>query len=236
MSFAFRVAWRFLKSDKKQTLLIILGIAIGISVQIFVGLLIDSLQISLVNSTVGNSAHITIDSNETYGEVENYQEISSEVVKVDGVKFVVPSIDRVSNIQNFSDTGKQIIVKGWDLDQANDIYNLYNDKFTGAKPTKINETLIGTKLAEDFDISPGELLNFSMPNNYDYYTMKVVGIFDLGVASLNENWVITNNETIYAIYKPGNNATSINIQVEDVFQADIIAQTIREEVDIDQDN
>ena len=36
---ALKIAWRFLINSKIQTLVIVLGIAIGISVQIFVGLL-----------------------------------------------------------------------------------------------------------------------------------------------------------------------------------------------------
>lgn len=64
MRFAFRIAFRFLKSGKGQTLLIAFGIAIGVSVQIFIGLLIQGLQESLVERTIGSSPHITITSNE----------------------------------------------------------------------------------------------------------------------------------------------------------------------------
>ena len=59
-SLSFRIAWRFLKSSKGQTILILLGITIGVSVQIFIGSLIDGLQNSLVDSTIGRSAHISV--------------------------------------------------------------------------------------------------------------------------------------------------------------------------------
>ncbi len=45
MKLAFRIALRFLFSSKGQTVLITLGIAIGISVQIFIGSLISGLQV-----------------------------------------------------------------------------------------------------------------------------------------------------------------------------------------------
>ena len=45
MGLSFNIAWRFLKSSKGQTFLIALGIAIGVSVQIFIGSLIQGLQI-----------------------------------------------------------------------------------------------------------------------------------------------------------------------------------------------
>ena len=60
MGVSLKIAVRFLKSGKGQTLLIVLGIAIGVSVQVFLGSLIGGLQKSLINTTVGNSSHITI--------------------------------------------------------------------------------------------------------------------------------------------------------------------------------
>ena len=49
----FRIALRFLTSGKGQTMLIILGIAVGVSVQIFIGSLIQGLQTNLIDITVG---------------------------------------------------------------------------------------------------------------------------------------------------------------------------------------
>ena len=60
MKLAFDIALRFLKSSKGQTALIVLGIAIGVSVQIFIGSLITGLQKSLVDKTVGSSSQITV--------------------------------------------------------------------------------------------------------------------------------------------------------------------------------
>ena len=59
---ALKIAWRFLCSNKGQTVLIGLGIAVAISVQLFVGLIINSLQIDLIESTTGHTPHITISS------------------------------------------------------------------------------------------------------------------------------------------------------------------------------
>lgn len=59
MKLAFSIAARFLRSNKGQTILILIGIAIGVSVQIFIGSLIDGLQVSLIDKTIGSSSHIT---------------------------------------------------------------------------------------------------------------------------------------------------------------------------------
>src|SRR6056297_2721244 len=235
MSFAFRVAKRFLKSDKKQTALIILGIAIGISVQIFVGLLIDSLQISLVDSTVGNSAHITIQSNETLGVVEDPDEIVDDIEGIEDIKYITKNLQNISYIMNFSSSGTQILVKGFELEGANQIYNYYNDDFEGSKPTDTNEVIIGRDLAEKYQISIGDTLETKKTPNpiLDSWEVEVAGIFDLGVASLDELWVITNNETYRDLYTPGDVANSIVIQVDKVFDADLVAQTVNTSISRD---
>jgi lipoprotein-releasing system permease protein len=62
MRLAFSIAMRFLRSGGGQTLLIALGISVGVAVQVFIGSLIQGLQISLVNTTIGSSSQITITS------------------------------------------------------------------------------------------------------------------------------------------------------------------------------
>ncbi len=51
---SLRIATRFLRHSRNQTILIVIGIAVLISVQVFVGALITSLQSNLVESTVGH--------------------------------------------------------------------------------------------------------------------------------------------------------------------------------------
>jgi len=60
MRLAFKIALRFLKSGRGQTVLIVLGISVGVAVQLFIGSLIQGLQINLLETTIGSSSHITI--------------------------------------------------------------------------------------------------------------------------------------------------------------------------------
>ncbi|HAY98838.1 MAG TPA: ABC transporter permease, partial [Mesotoga sp.] len=72
MRLAFSIAMRFLSSSKTQTLLIVMGIAIGVSVQVFIGSLIQGLQKDLVDTTIGSSSQITVSSSEN-NRVEDWQ-------------------------------------------------------------------------------------------------------------------------------------------------------------------
>ncbi|MDD4767984.1 MAG: hypothetical protein PHF87_10495 [Desulfotomaculaceae bacterium] len=59
-TYEFMVAYRFLVNGRSQTVLIILGIAVGVAVQVFLISLMDGLQRNLVQRTIGSSPHITI--------------------------------------------------------------------------------------------------------------------------------------------------------------------------------
>ena len=54
------IALRFLLKGRGQTVLIVLGIAMGVAVQFFLASLIGGLQISLIDRTVGAAPHINI--------------------------------------------------------------------------------------------------------------------------------------------------------------------------------
>ena len=92
MKFSFSIAKRFLKSNISQTIIIVLGIAIGISVQIFIGSLIQGLQKSLVKNTIGSSSQITITSNNENKQISDYINIMEKVQKSDSsIQYISPA-------------------------------------------------------------------------------------------------------------------------------------------------
>ena len=58
--FEFRVAWRFLREGRMQTVLIIVGVAAGVAVIAYISALITGLQSNTVAKTLGSQAHITL--------------------------------------------------------------------------------------------------------------------------------------------------------------------------------
>lgn len=61
MLYALKFAWRYLASSKLQTGLLILGVATGVFVFVFISALIGGLGNYLVDRTVGNIAHVTLE-------------------------------------------------------------------------------------------------------------------------------------------------------------------------------
>jgi len=234
MKLGFRIATRFLKSNKGQTLLIILGIAIGVSVQIFIGSLIQGLQKGLVEKTIGNSSQITISSNTDDKKIYDYETL------VDTIRSTDTSISKISVAADYpafleyGERSQSLLVRGFDLKQADGIYNILNRIEEGTYPINDKEIILGVEVKEEFGIGLNDDINI-ITTDQKYATFKVVGFFDLKVSSLNKNWGITTLATVQDVFDVKDSITSIEIQVEEasVFLADEIAARIA--VNLNQD-
>lgn len=226
MKLAFSIALRFLQSSKGQTLLIALGIAIGVSVQIFIGSLIQGLQIDLVDTTIGSQPQITIESTTDDKLIDNYQPILDDVsTNYPGVIHVSPAADGPALVtvdeDNFS-----ILVRGLSFEDAEGIYKIREQLVEGNLPQSKDEAVIGIDLRDEAGIAIGDEVEV-IPGFGETYTLKVTGVFDLQVATLNSSWVLTSVETAQSMFSYDRAITGIEMQVEDVFAADTIAADIQ---------
>ncbi len=227
MKFPLKVAWRFLKAGKGQTLLILAGIAIGISVQVFIGLLIQGLQISLVDSTIGNASQVTIEAVENNGEIFDYGEKQETIQReVDGLSEVSPTLTLPAFI-SVDDDPESAVVRGFDFEKAQGIYGFEEKIIEGSLPEQSGEVMVGVGLGENLGVGIEdslEVFNF----DGDQGDVKVTGIFDIGVTDLNDSWMVSELSTAQELFQRPDSITAIEIQLEEVFDADIIAEDIQE--------
>ncbi|MBR0576366.1 ABC transporter permease [Proteiniclasticum sp. BAD-10] len=229
MKLSFKIALRFLKSSKGQTLLIALGIAIGVSVQIFIGTLIQGLQKSLVDRTIGNQPQITLAAAEKDTRIEKSDELMASITKDrPEITAIAAAADGPALIHEGEDT-YSVLVRGLDLASSDKIYGILDKIVEGSAPTADNEVLIGKDLSVESGISVGDELEVQA-NVMETKTLTVTGIFDLGVASINKSWAITTLPTAQGLFDYGDQVTGIELQVKDVFAADTLASTIQQTV------
>ena len=60
MPFEWFVALRYLREEKAQTALILAAVSVGVSVIVFLSALINGLQVSLIDRTLGSQPHVTV--------------------------------------------------------------------------------------------------------------------------------------------------------------------------------
>ncbi|HEY9063303.1 MAG TPA: ABC transporter permease [Pseudobacteroides sp.] len=226
MVFSAKVAMRFLKSGKSQTIFIALGIAIGVSVQIFIGLLIQGLQQSLINRTIGNSPQITVTSLMDNKLIEDWESLFDRVMDEKRVEKISPVADSAAFIK-YNSKSEPVVVRGFLPDKADEIYNIKERIFEGELFTGDREVLVGKELRDKLGLMLGQEVEII---TYDGKKagLKVKGFYDLKVSSINKSWLMVSLKTSQDILGFDNSITGIEMQVgySDVFNTKEIAKSI----------
>ncbi|RQD77121.1 MAG: ABC transporter permease, partial [Candidatus Syntrophonatronum acetioxidans] len=246
--FEFQVALRFLKEGRMQTLLIMVGIAIGIAVLIFLNALIGGLQADLLNSTVGSSPHIVGSALEKRppsqrGEgnrvltreairgdqerpLRNWTPLVEQLGEMEIFEAVTPVIDG-SGFITLGEASLPVLVRGFPLHKGDDIYSIQERMVEGEFAAEGDRVLIGKGLAEELGVSPGNIIRLRTPEEIDR-TFTVAGTFDLGVQAINDSWVVLSLEKGQTLYNLEGGISGIELQVGDVFAADGTARSLEQ--------
>jgi lipoprotein-releasing system permease protein len=239
--YEWMIALRFLIKGKGQTLLIILGIAVGVAVQFFLSSLIGGLQTSLIDNTVGSAPHINIlpadrmakpldNSNaksdnsrvlyEERTEIYSWQQYVNDLKKDPRILYAAPA----ANGSGFIERGTSVVpvfVKGLTAADGLDIYKINKKIVAGIPELSSDSALLGKGIADRLSLAIGD--KFYLRNDKgDQMFLRVGGIFDLGGAAGNE-LVVVSMDMVRSFF--GIEGVSvIEVQVKDVFAAEKIAR------------
>lgn len=220
---SLRIAWRFLIHSKIQTLLIILGISIGVSVQIFIGLLSQGLEGSLINKVVGSFVNITISSEND--KIEDWQSKKDKINKLNvGATTIAPAADLNGFVQ-LNGKKQNVQVRGFYPADVNSIYSMESKVYEGKMINGSGQVLVGKDLKKRLGINVGDkidILTFGGKKT----EVTVVGFYDLGAIKINSVWIISDLATVQDAAGYGNSVTSMEISVKDAYNADVIANKI----------
>ena len=225
MKLPFKIAFRFLISSRAQTILIALGIAVGVSVQIFIGSLISGLQLSLLDKTIGSSSHITITSEKKGEPIKNYQELLEKVKAEDERIININTTAEGAALLRQEEESYSVLVRGMDEISSDNIYNFSEKLYEGTLPEGDNEIIIGKELQENLGADLGEEIEL-YTNSGEVKNLKITGFYDLKVASLNESWLISTLSTSQSLFNYDEGVTSIEMQLTEEFASDEIAQNL----------
>lgn len=218
MRLAFTIALRFLTTSKTQTMLILLGIAVGVSVQVYLGSLIQGLQKDLVNATIGRSSHITITSDNSQQTIQKADTIMQQVQGLSKNVQNISTATDASGFLQFRENTEPILMRGFSLAIANHIYQFEETLKDGNLPQKDYEVMLGVDLAKEVSVKVGDFVLIRTPQGITE-RVRVSGLFDYEVAQINKTWVITTTRTVQDIFGFGNRVTAIEMQIDEVFEA-----------------
>ena len=181
---SLRIAARFLRTSPGQSILIVAGIAVGIAVQIFVGTLITSLQSSLLDTTIGNASHVTLQNVDDKKPILYTPAIRQVLASDPRVKLIVP--DRVlSVIFSKGSDSAPINVVGAAPSDINAIYKMQTHLVAGRLVSAADEVILGKSFAKKYQLAVGDPVLVVLPGG-EQQKLKLVGIFDVGASAVND--------------------------------------------------
>lgn len=239
--FHLAVAFRFLKEGRTQTALILVGITLGIAVQVFLNALIIDLQRGLVEDTVGRAPHITASMPDIVpepgpGSVDGTPVLSRVVTNEGNIKpirngaSVIAQLEKLEAFKSISPVARgsgfilqgekslPVVLQGFDPDKADRLYDIRSRMTAGRYEIGGNGVLIGTELAAKLRVGVGSSLRITTPAGAaDLFPVN--GIFDLESQPLNEGWVVVSLARAQSLFGLDGGLTEIELQVPDVFSA-----------------
>jgi len=247
ISTEWSIATRFLREGKAQSALILLGIGIGVAVIVFLTALINGLQSNTIERTLGTQAHIRVQTADERNlvippppgtaqliledkraqrlrSINNWQQVRDLLDQQPDVIAVSPVVSGPAFARR-GDALESVALLGIDPERYQRIVNLRESMVEGAFRVGAGDALIGRQLAKDMGLRVGDKLRLDGGQEREA-VVNVAGIFELGVRELDSRYVYLDmKQAQFLVDLPGA-ATVINLTVDDIFQAQHIAQRI----------
>jgi lipoprotein-releasing system permease protein len=216
------IATRFLRSSLGQTVLIVAGIGVGISVVIFVGSLITSLQADLIDSTVGSRPHVTLSPD---GDGTVSADLASSALDESHVTAAIP-VRQLTVIYAAGDTSSALSVTAGTAADLDSVYGLSEAIVEGEYSLDDGQILVGTDFADRTGVEVGQTVPFVLPDGATA-EYEVAGIFDLGSSAANERLAFLDpTSAMTALGLSDDEYSAIEIQVDDVFTSTQVADSL----------
>lgn len=252
LGFERRVALRFLREGRMQSLLIVVGVAAGVSVVAFISALISGLQGNTLDKTLGAQAHITLRVPDdvvtpAWPHAANAAVLTDTQARAQRLRSVanwqalMPLLERRADIAAVSplvsgsglalrgEATQAIALTGVDLDRYDRIIGLRGKVVAGTARLGPGEAIVGRELASDLGVRVGDriTLQTSIGASNVSDAVRVTALVDLGVKDLNRRTVIVPLRAAQSMLGLPGGVTGLDLAIRDVWSARELTQELR---------
>lgn len=186
----FFIAKKHIIERKRQSLISIVGITIGIVVLMVSIGIANGLDKNMIDSILSVTSHIVVTNDE---QVKDYNDVKERIEKISDVKGVVPSISTQGLLKYSGVYGNYVSgvkIEGYDLNSAKTAINLDKKLAYGViDENKLNGILIGKELFRNIGASLGDTVTIISPENKEI-KFEIMGVFQSGYYDYDMNMVI----------------------------------------------
>ena len=215
----FFIAKKQMLERKKQSILSIVGVFIGITVLIVSLGVSNGLDKNMINSILSLTSHINVYSPEN---IPNYEELVKNIEEVKGVKGAVPTIE-TQGIIKYEGHGEPYVagvkVVGYDLDKAIKVMKLDDYIIDGKIDVEDKKSiLIGKELAASMGAMVGDKVKLITSEETDL-EMTVGGIFQSGFYEYDLNMVLISLQTAQYITYSDETVGRLSVRLDNPYDA-----------------
>ncbi|HQX58273.1 MAG: ABC transporter permease [Rhodoferax sp.] len=250
LGFEIRVAVRFLREGRLQTVLIMVGVAAGVAVIAYISALVTGLQNNTFEKTLGGQAHVTVQALDDVvtpalapqaGTVllSDVQSKAQRLRSVSNWQTLLPLLERRPEVVAVSpivsggglavrgEATQSIAVSGVDLDRYDRVVRLREKVVAGAARLDPGDAIIGIELASDLGLRAGDRFNIQTGSVSE--TVRVTALVDLGVRELNRRAVYVPLRLAQSLLGLPGGASSLDLALRDVWTAKDLAGELRQQ-------
>ena len=250
--FELRVALRFLREGRMQTLLIIVGVAAGVAVIAYISALINGLQSNTLAKTLGAQAHITLRAPDDLvapaalavpgaAALTETQPRAQRLRSVANWQALVPLLEALPEVAGVSpmvsgsglalrgEASQAIALMGVDLDRYDRVVGLRSKVVSGSARLAPGEAIVGRELAKDLGVRVGDRLTVQTgsANGTVSDSVRVTALVDLGVKDLNRRTVIVPLRAAQSLLALPGGASQLDLTLKDVWVAQTLVGGLR---------
>ncbi|BCM20912.1 ABC transporter permease [Mesorhizobium sp. J8] len=247
LTFGWIAALRFLGEGRMQTGFILVGIAIGVGVIVFMSAMLTSVQTNFTNRVLSSQPHIQLQPPDEIARplrqrdgvveapivqrptqrvlaLDQWQTIRARMQARPDVVVATPSISG-SALAVRGDVSRSVGIVGIEADDYFRIVRLPDYIIAGEPRLEADDILVGLDLANDLGVTVGDKVNVAGGKGGSR-VLTIRGIFDLGNRGVNERNTYVQLRTAQSLLKLIGGVTDIDMTVTDVYAAEVIAHDI----------
>ena len=247
LPFEWVLATRFLREGLLQTLFIISGVALGVSVIVFMSALLTGLQGSIFKTLLDYQAQIVISPADEAPRIlrdaegvefaalvqpvaqrprsiDQWQKVRDVTKGIPGVMVVAPVVDGAAFILR-GDGNTGVSMRGIEPDSYLRLIALREKIIAGSADLGSTDIVIGSRLAKDLGVTTGDKLTLQAASGTSS-VLFVSGIFDFGNQGQNTGSVYVAMRTAQSLLALPGSVTSLQLKVAAPFAAESLAQQI----------
>ena len=250
--FELRVALRFLREGRMQTVLIIVGVAAGVAVIAYISALISGLQSNTLAKTLGAQAHVTLRAPDDLvipaapvlpgtAALTETQPRAQRLRSVANWQALVPLLERLPEVAGVSpmvsgsglalrgEASQAIALMGVDLDRYDRVVGLRSKVVSGTARLSPGEAIVGRELASDLGVRVGDRLTVQTGGAGGTVSdsVRVTALVDLGVKDLNRRTVIVPLRAAQSLLALPGGASQLDLTLKDVWVAQTLARALQ---------